>query len=272
MIASRFTTRVLAALALVPLGALVFACKIAPDTQACPGRYKDLPSDKQSSTSVDCSCPANASASGGAVWGAGVYTTDSNVCKAALHAGAVSAAGGTVTVKKAAGCPAYAGTTANGVTTEEWGAFDTSFYFSGSGTGTCSGAAPQAAASAARPIPNLDTAGSAAGNPSTACPTNFLSIPGEATVGSFVCKCNPGSNVGSVWGSSVYTRDSGICAAATHAGAISATAGGVVTVRAALPCPKYSGSTRNGVASSAWGTFDKGSYYFSGFGGGTCDP
>jgi hypothetical protein len=69
-----------------------------------------------------------------------------------------------VTVKKSAGCSAYTGTVANGVTSQAWGPFDSSFYFSGSGTGACPGAsgAPSAGNNSTRPVPSAPAAPSGA--------------------------------------------------------------------------------------------------------------
>ncbi|HXG58550.1 MAG TPA: LCCL domain-containing protein [Thermoanaerobaculia bacterium] len=66
--------------------------------------------------------------SGGAVWGSNPYTTDSNLAKAAVHAGAVRA-GETAVVKVTivAGQPKYAGSTKNGVTTSSWGRYGKSY-------------------------------------------------------------------------------------------------------------------------------------------------
>ena len=259
---------------LPPALLVVAACKPAPSAPPCPSTIADLPAAQQSASTFTCSCPANASSAPGSVWGDGVYTTDSNICKSAVHSGVVSAAGGAVTVNKSAGCGAYASTSANGVTSQTWGPWASSFYFSGKGNGTCSAGAAAAVTSApaAAPVASAATLGSASGSPTTACPNDFLSIPNSANVSRFICKCNPGSATGSVWGSSAYTRDSSICAAAVHAGAASASAGGVVTVQPLPSCKGYAASTRNGVSSGSWGSFDKGSYSFVGFGSGSCDP
>jgi hypothetical protein len=160
------------ALALIPLGVAAFAaCKPGPPPQACPASFKDLSAADQASLFTNCSCPANSGTGNGSVWGSGVYTTDSSICKAAVHAGAITASGGTVTVKKSAGCGSYSGSTANGVTTQSWGSFDSSFFFSGKGTGVCAGAgsagAPGMSAAPARsgpstmPAPSAGASGSA---------------------------------------------------------------------------------------------------------------
>ncbi|MFN6954950.1 MAG: LCCL domain-containing protein [Acetobacteraceae bacterium] len=66
---------------------------------------------------ITCMCTAQAIAGTGTVWGTGVYTTDSAVCRAARHANAVPAEGGMVTITPAPGLPAYVGSAANGITT-----------------------------------------------------------------------------------------------------------------------------------------------------------
>lgn len=86
----------------------------------------------------------------GSAWGTDVYTDDSNVGVAAVHAG-VLGAGQTkvVTVYILPGQASYTASTRNGVTTGAWGAWSGSFSFAGgtgaSGTAT---AAPSLAVSA----------------------------------------------------------------------------------------------------------------------------
>lgn len=66
------------------------------------------------------------------VWGGenGVYTDDSSICTAAVHAGLVTLErGGSVTVTKTEGLSDYPGSTHNGVTTREWGSWPGSFVF-----------------------------------------------------------------------------------------------------------------------------------------------
>jgi hypothetical protein len=73
----------------------------------------------------------------GTVWGTEIYTTDSSVCAAAVHAGAIPASGGEIRAKAAAGCASYPGSKRNGISTNSWGAYGTSFHFVGFGTATC---------------------------------------------------------------------------------------------------------------------------------------
>ena len=78
-------------------------------------------------------CICTADQVSGSVWGSGPYTTDSSVFKAAVHARTMAASGGEVSAKAAAGCNAYAGSVANGVTSSKWGPYQQSFIFSGQG-------------------------------------------------------------------------------------------------------------------------------------------
>lgn len=75
------------------------------------------------------SCHCDSKSFGGSVWGSGPYTTDSAICAAALHAGAVEKTGGTVHVLRLGGLDAYSGSKANGITTRDWPAFDSSYVF-----------------------------------------------------------------------------------------------------------------------------------------------
>ncbi|MCF3651848.1 LamG-like jellyroll fold domain-containing protein [Synoicihabitans lomoniglobus] len=66
----------------------------------------------------------------GSVWGSGIYTDDSSLAKAAVHAGVVSPGQTkTVTVNIVAGQSSYPASTANGVTTSSWGAWGGSYSF-----------------------------------------------------------------------------------------------------------------------------------------------
>src|SRR3954467_13996727 len=60
-------------------------------------------------------CPPGCQDQGG-LWGTDIYTTDSAICRAGIHAGAISPAGGTLAVRLDAGQPAYRGSMRNGVT------------------------------------------------------------------------------------------------------------------------------------------------------------
>lgn len=66
----------------------------------------------------------------GAVWGTDVYTDDSSICTAAVHAGLISFEnGGSVTIQMLEGKPEYEGTERNGVTTYSYGNWHGSYQF-----------------------------------------------------------------------------------------------------------------------------------------------
>lgn len=74
--------------------------------------------------SVVVTCPANCA---GTIWGTGTYTDDSSVCRAAIHAGVIPASGGQFLLTIAPGLQSYPGSTANGITSSQWGSWTRSF-------------------------------------------------------------------------------------------------------------------------------------------------
>lgn len=77
----------------------------------------------------------------------------------------------------------------------------------------------------------------------------------EAQVGKTLRFKVTGAVTGSVWGTDVYTTDSSLATAAVHAGVLRAGQTGVVRVKIVAPPPQFAGSSKNGVATSAWGAF-----------------
>jgi hypothetical protein len=75
-----------------------------------------------------CRCTSG-STGAGAVWGTDIYTDDSSICRAALHAGVIPASGGAVTLNRADGRALYVGTTRNGVMSNDYGAYPSSMTF-----------------------------------------------------------------------------------------------------------------------------------------------
>lgn len=171
---------------------------------------------------VTCLCSAQQAAAG-TVWGTRIYTTDSGVCRAAVHAGAIPPSGGAITVTPAPGRNAYEGSTGNGVQTSNYGPWARSF--------TVVPAKPSD--SAATP----------------ACPANF-----EGQTAALSCRCAASATGGAapVWGAGVYTTDSSVCRAALHAGIIPP-AGGTVNVMPAPGRQSYQGGVANGVQSAPYG-------------------
>ena len=73
-------------------------------------------------------CPSGGQA--GTVWGTDIYTDDSSVCTAAVHAGLIDlASGGDVTIVMLPGRDSYAPSTRNGITSVSWGSWGSSFSF-----------------------------------------------------------------------------------------------------------------------------------------------
>lgn len=77
----------------------------------------------------------------------------------------------------------------------------------------------------------------------------------------FEYTCSPGGNVGSIWGTDVYTDDSSVCTAAVHAGLITIQSGGAVTIEIRPGEDSYDGSEQNGVTSNDYGAWG-GSFIF----------
>jgi hypothetical protein len=138
-------------------------------------------------------CPAYGQR--GQVWGTRVYTDDSSVCTAAVHARLIDLTdGGTVTIEHLPGQASYTGSTANGITSASWGAFSGSFQLIGA-----------------------DRGGGAAGvrmggGGWTANATSFRGKNGSR----FQYVCPGGGRLGTVWGTNVYTDDSSVCTAAVQ--------------------------------------------------------
>jgi len=71
-------------------------------------------------------CPASGKES--AVWGTDIYTIDSSICNAAVHAGKLNMeSGGPVTIELRTGESAYKGSLRNGIKTNDYGAYGRSF-------------------------------------------------------------------------------------------------------------------------------------------------
>jgi hypothetical protein len=83
-------------------------------------------------------CPPGGAA--GTIWGTDVYTDDSSVCTAAVHAGRITLAkGGNVPIEVRPGQGSYKGSTRNGITSFDYGAWQGSFTV---GTATGGGVPP----------------------------------------------------------------------------------------------------------------------------------
>lgn len=172
------------------------------------------------------------------VFGTDVYTSDTPVCAAAMHAGMISDRGGQVTVVLEPGRPAYRGSKHHGIASRDWGAFHDSFRFQG----------PRVAADDVEPVraPIVVDAG---------CSFEGNQIHGEPGSVHRV-SCPPGCKEnGWAAGTDTYSGNSRICAAAIHAGLSSDERGGEFTLILGDKRPAFRGSKRNGIESHDWGEY-----------------
>ena len=103
--------------------------------------------------------------------------------------------------------PPAAGTTAHGITSSDYGAYDSAFAF------------------AQRPPPSPPT------QPTWLCETQGREYASEAEpVVAMQCPAGCLSEPRDVWGTGVYTSNSPVCKAAIHAGLITNTSSGLVTI------------------------------------------
>lgn len=169
-------------------------------------------------------CPGQGTLSS-RLWGTNVYTDDSSICTAAVHAGYIKAAsGGTVTIEIRPGQAGYQGVTRNGVISKGYGAYAGSFVFIGRSA-------------------NANWA------------TQADSLRGRnGQRFTYTCPAG-GPSSGRLWGTDVYTDDSSICTAAVHAGLIKIAAGGRVTIEIRPGASSYKASTRNGVVSKSYNAY-----------------
>jgi hypothetical protein len=188
--------------------------------ERCPTRLR--------SDLAELTCSCGKTEGGANMWGTDVYTDDSSLCHAAVHAGVIPASGGTLRVRTVAGQGSYTGSARNGMVTEDYGAWTRSIVFDD----------PAALAKSLGGVP--------------LCPVLYDAVP-QGWSGE--CSCEA-VRTGPVWGTNPYTSDSAVCRAARHAGVIGAN-GGVVHLSPAPGQESYSGSARNGVTSDSYGPWSR---------------
>jgi hypothetical protein len=172
---------------------------------------------------------------GGSVWGTDVYTTDSDLGMAAVHAGVLKPGQkGIVKVTILGKRDRFEGSTRHGITSSEWDSWPVSFQVER--------VARFGIRLSARVLP--DPGNLSAYRSSTGRPLFF-----EVT----------GSDTGTVYGTGIYTDDSSLATAAVHAGVLAVGKKGVVKVTMLPGQSSYKGSTKNGVVSHSWETY-AGSY------------
>ncbi|MEZ5941532.1 MAG: LCCL domain-containing protein [Planctomycetaceae bacterium] len=148
----------------------------------------------------------------GSVWGSGIYTDDSNVGTAAVHAGILEPGeSGLIAFRLLPGFEQYKGSTANGVKTRDYGDWHGSYQLLGT------------------------------------CLREREFHEQEFEVGTRVNVFVVGRTKGDVWGTGIYSGDSNLGAAAVHAGLLVDHEGGVLEVEVLAAQSQYKSSTANGV-------------------------
>ena len=197
----------------------------------------------------------------GSVWGGsdGLYTDDSRIGKAAVHAGLLRPGQeGVVRVTVVAGKSGYGASTKNGITTMGYGSWHGSYRFDDP-------------AAVAPPVPPVSPAPPATPvTPPVSQPvvTEAINDPGNMVAyrgrnGQVFSIRIRGTTDGSLWGGSdgVYTDDSRIGKAAVHAGLLKPGEERVLRVKILAGKPSYPASTKNGITSTGYGGWH-GSYAF----------
>lgn len=176
------------------------------------------------------------------VWGTDIYTDDSSVCTAAVHAGLITLAnGGSVTIQIVGAQSGFTGSTRNGITSSAYGAWGGAFRFTGGGGSRV----VDREIYVQLPAPGAEEAtwSSGAGK--------YRGANGSR----HTYYCPPAGKAVGVWGTDVYTDDSSVCTAAVHAGAITLASGGNVTFEILPGQSAYTGSERNGITSSRYSSW-----------------
>jgi hypothetical protein len=206
----------------------------------CSQAAKDVKGNAGTSWYMQCpaQCPGE-----GMVWGTDVYTDDSGICSAAIHAGAITAnEGGVVLVTWAPKQPTYIGTARNGITTHDYGAWGRSFFVQ----------KVDAGGQPTTPAPPLVTATNTAHLSCHHGAGALIGEPGAKWQVDCPAKCAPGA----LWGSDPYTDDSSVCTAAMHAGVIDQN-GGPLVVTIDGPGEKFEGTVKNGITSNSYGKYGR---------------
>lgn len=182
----------------------------------------------------------------GSIWGTNVYTTDSSLSTAAVHAGIVKA-GETddVEVMVVAGMDSYAGSQKNGVSSGDWKSYGASYKFvKKSGDEAPASKLPEAAGKA-----TADTSSKPAKKIKDT-PENLTDY--EKQVGQSFIFTVTGAIFGTVYGSGPYTTDSNLSTAAVHAGLVKAGAEADVEVVILPAQESFTGTMNHGITSNRW--------------------
>lgn len=172
----------------------------------------------------------------GGVWGTNVYTDDSNLQAAAVHAGVLgNGETGEIRVVIAPGQSRYLASTNNGVSTNTYGSYGGSYTISNRNGTT--------------PLVRLS------GTPENPAPNPVSVTSYSGVVGGAYYFTVTGNTSGSIWGSGPYTADSSLATAAVHAGILAANQTGTVKVTILPGQSSYTATSAHGVSSSPYGAY-----------------
>ena len=161
----------------------------------------------------------------GTIWGDGIYTSDSVLSVAAVHAGLLAPGeSGVVTVEVIEGPAAYEGVERNGVVSRSYANWDVAYRFTG---------VAEVDSGVVLPDPG-DLSGYRGQNGTVL----IFEVTGDVS--------------GPIWGSDIYTDDSRLGSAAVHAGVLLPGETGLVRVEILEGQESYEGGERNGVVSGAY--------------------
>ncbi|MEM7773644.1 MAG: LCCL domain-containing protein [Cyanobacteria bacterium P01_A01_bin.37] len=181
-------------------------------------------------------CPENGVAN--RVWGSDVYSDQSSVCTAAVHAGLITfEAGGAIAIRILPGQEDYVGSTQNDLTSSSFSNWPGSFTFI-TLRDTVAGVM-QPADGVGIPIQIVTWQSTA--EPFSAQRDQHFSV-----------YCPAFGTLSEVWGSDIYRDASSICTAAVHAGRMTTQSGGAIAFTTSPAMPFYIGNTRNGITSRHW--------------------
>jgi hypothetical protein len=211
---------------------IVSASIVTPPRSSSLGSYRDL-------VGQSLTIPVVGSASG-SIWGTDVYTDDSSIGVAAVHAGLVQPGEfAFVKVTLLPGQAKYDGSPRNGVASQNFGQFAGSYRLE--------------PATDTSPVVQLP------GGEDASRLVSFGALRGRPGTSVVVQVVGAGSERGPVWGTDVYTDDSSLAAAAVHSGLLKRAERGLIRVTIERGRDSYSGSPRNGVTSLNYGAH-QGSY------------
>ena len=195
-------------------------------------------------------CPSDGAAA--VIYGSDVYTDDSSICTAAVHAGRFTLeSGGVVSIEIRPGRSTYGSTIRHGIKSVNFGQYGRSFVILNTDTFRHKSikdrgeSTPEATDNEdGSDVTPIDWETSAGG---------FKGEAGQTY--KFRCPSNGTASV--IYGSDVYTDDSSICTAAVHTGLITLRHGGVVTIEIRAGRSTYGSTTRHGIKSINFGEYGR---------------